>query len=121
MMIIIRMDDNRLTNRVFEWDIHKNGAWASKLLDLCVRLCCEGVLTNKVQFDLCVGKELVSLKTRDSWISGVRSMPKLLTFCKNEARRLYRKLCSVNLLKKKMFLRAHVRFPPSIWKQAGGP
>ncbi len=43
------LDENTL--KVFEWDSHKNGAWASELHDLCVTVGCEDVFTNKVKFD----------------------------------------------------------------------
>ena len=59
---LLRMDDNRVAKKVFECDMHIIGSWASEVHDLYVGLGCEVVLTDKVEMDLTIGKELVPLK-----------------------------------------------------------
>ncbi len=48
-----------------------------------------------------VGRELVSLTTRESWVSGVRSMPKLCIYCKVQQDFGTENYVQYNLLKKK--------------------
>ena len=50
------MDDNRVAENVFEYDMHKIGARASEVHDLFVGLGREDVLTNKVEMDRTIGK-----------------------------------------------------------------
>ena len=71
--------------------MHKIEGWASEVYDLYVRLGCGDVLTDKVEMDLKIGKELLSFKKRETWFSEVRCMPKLRTFCQIK-RVWYRKL-----------------------------
>ena len=42
---LLRMDDNRLSKKVFDCDMHTIGARASEVHDLCVARGCENVFS----------------------------------------------------------------------------
>ena len=106
---LLRMDDNRVAKKVFECDMHKIGGWASEVYELYVGLGCGNVFTDKVEINLKIGKELLALEKRETWISEVRGMPKLRTLCQIKHLFGTENYILYNLSKRKRSLCAQIR------------
>ena len=77
---LIGMDENRLTKRVFYWDLHNNGIWTRELTELCNKLRWEEVPCSMTNVDLNLAREIISLNNDQNWNSGLQNKPKLRTY-----------------------------------------
>ena len=61
---LLEMDDNRLTKKIFYWDLNNEGVWTRELNELCNRLGWEDVTSHLLSFDLSTVREALSLNNK---------------------------------------------------------
>ena len=79
---LIRMEDSRLTKKVFYWDYSMQGVWCSQIDSLCEMLGINHVFLNLLTLNIKEIERKLFEYTENLWLERLTTFPKLRTYTK---------------------------------------
>ena len=77
---LIRMPENRVAKKIFNWDVSIKGAWASAMEDTFLRTGLQDSFQNCRIVNISMVKELLNSIYQNKWSQDILHKPKLRTF-----------------------------------------
>ena len=106
---LIDMNDNRLTKKVFNWDIQQNGPWAEDMHDMLSEHGLEEVFLRQEKVNIGILKDRLIEKIKTSWAEEIGNKPKLRSYREFKFDYKTEKYVLFNLSKKQRSLCAQTR------------